>query len=291
MSAASPAPSGRDHPLLVAALAAVFVLALAVTAARFPDGVLVSSDPGYAPVPVLLLLVPAMLTVALALLLPRGSGASAVTVRRVGAARAETGGLIALAVGFTLLVPILPLPEDYVLLKVVMFLLVPGVALAVNARRRGPSVLITRPRSAAWIVLLPALVLGVLGSVGPFSPGVPSAWPPLVPLLIGAGATALTAGLGEELLYRRFLQTRLEALIGPWTGLLAASLLFGLMHAFSHGDGALWANAAQAIAMQGTTGLALGMLWLRWRKLWPCVLAHILLNGATVLMHLLGLLG
>lgn len=105
-----------------------------------------------------------------------------------------------------------------------------------------------------------------------------------------SGATAITAGLGEELLYRRFLQTRLEALIGPWTGVLLASLLFGLMHLPSHGPGPLWSGALQVIAMQGTTGIALGVIWMRWRRLWPCVLAHVLLNGATVILHLLGLL-
>ena len=119
----------------------------------------------------------------------------------------------------------------------------------------------------------------------------PSSWPPLPMLIIAATATAVTAGIGEEVLFRRLLQTRLEALAGPWTGILAASLLFGLMHVFSHGDGPLWANAAQVIALQGTTGIALGVIWSRWRRLWPCVLAHILLNGFAVLLHLLSLLG
>lgn len=75
------------------------------------------------------------------------------------------------------------------------------------------------------------------------------------------------------------------------TVLLLASLLFGLMHATSHGEGPLWASAAQAVAMQGTTGIALGMMWRRWRRLWVCILAHVLLNGFVVLLHLLGVLG
>jgi hypothetical protein len=61
------------------------------------------------------------------------------------------------------------------------------------------------------------------------------------------------------------------------------------MHAFSHGEGALWENVLQVIALQGTTGIALGMLWQRWRRLRVCVLAHVLLNGLGVLLHLGGL--
>lgn len=63
------------------------------------------------------------------------------------------------------------------------------------------------------------------------------------------------------------------------------------MHVLSHGGGAWWESAARVIALQGTTGIALGLMWRRWRRLWVCVLAHVLLNGLGVLLHLLGLLG
>lgn len=280
-------PARKDRPLVVSVLAAVFVLAVAGTALRSPQGVVVSSDPGFVPIPVPLLLAPAVLTILLTLLLPGGRGGRAVTVRRPTRVRAETAGLLALAAGFTLLVPLLPRPEDYVLAKAALFLLVPLVVLGELARRRGFAVDIARPGVAPWVVLGPVLVLGVLSSVGPFSTGTPTSWPPLPVLVVGATATAITAGVGEEVFYRRLLQTRLEALNGPWTGLLAASLLFALMHSFSHGDGPLWANVLQAIAMQGTVGIALGLLWARWRRIWACVLAHVLLNGLGVAMHLL----
>lgn len=277
-----------DRPWSVASLLGIIVLAIVVTTVRHPEGVVVSADPGYAPVAVPLLLVPAAVTIVVTLLLPSGSGRSDVVVRRIGAARGELIGLIGLSVAFTLLVPVLPLPEDYVLLKAVLFLLVPCLVLGMVARRRGSSVDIARPRIAAWIIAVPALGLGVLSTLGPWSSPPPSVWPPLAPLLVAATATAITAGLGEEILYRRLLQTRLEALTGRWTGLLIASILFGLMHSFSHGDGALWENALQAIAMQGTTGIAIGLLWSRWRRIWVCVLAHVLLNGLGVLLHLAG---
>lgn len=41
---------------------------------------------------------------------------------------------------------------------------------------------------------------------------------------------SLAAGVGEELLFRGLLQGQFTDWIGPWTGVVAASILFGLMH-------------------------------------------------------------
>ncbi|WP_345082352.1 type II CAAX endopeptidase family protein [Brachybacterium paraconglomeratum] len=273
---------------MVAVLSGIFLTAIVVTALRSPQGIVVSADPGYAPIALPLLLVPAVLTVALTLVLPTGRGTGAVIARSRRCATTESSGLIALALSFVLLVPVLPLPEDYVLLKFAIFLVIPMLVLGARRRRHGSSVEFPRPQVSPWLLAVPAVVLGLLSSVGPFSPGMPSSWPPLPMLIIAATATAITAGLGEEVLFRRLLQTRLEALVGPWSGILTASLLFGLLHVFSHGEGPLWATAAQVIALQGTTGIALGVIWNRWRRLWPCVLAHVLLNGFAVLLHLVG---
>lgn len=281
----------RTHrPVILGLLIGIFAASIVVTMLRSPRGIVVSSDPGYAPVPLPLLLVPAALAITMTFLLTRGRASHEVTVLRRHRVGIEAGGLIALAAGFTLLIPVLPLPEDYVLLKAAMFLVVPLVVLGVLTRRRGAAFRIQRPRADPWIVIWPVLVLGVLASVGPFAAGMPTSWPPPMMLISAATATVITAGIGEEVLYRRLLQTRLEALGGPGVGILAASLLFGLMHASSHGDGPLWETALQAIAVQGTTGIALGVIWSRWRRLWACVLAHVLLNGLVVAVHLLGLL-
>lgn len=289
ISCISPTSDPRsDRGWAIVVLGSVVLGAVLASVLLFPDGVTVSMDPGYRPMPVLVLLVPAMLCIAAALLLPSGQGSSAVLVTQPGRVRAQTAGLLALAVGFSLLVPVLPLPEDYVLLKALMFIVVPCVWLWFSARRHGAGVEIHRPSVHPAVVVLPALLLGILSTVGPFSSGSPTVWPPLATLVVGATATAITAGLGEELLFRRFLQTRLEALCGRWTGILLASLLFGLMHLFSHGVGPLGESAVRVIALQGTTGIALGVLWSRWRRLWVCVLAHVLLNGLGVVLHLLG---
>ncbi|MFC0675857.1 CPBP family intramembrane glutamic endopeptidase [Brachybacterium hainanense] len=285
---AGPARRGRDRPVVVAVLAAIFAASIAATMLRSPHGVIGSADPGYAPTPVPLLLVPALLCIGLVLLLPRGSGDGSVAVVRPDRARAEAGALLALVLAFPLLVPLLPLPEDYVLLKLLLFLLLPCLGLWLSGRREGPAVRADRPRIGPW-ALVPALVLGVLSTVGPFSGGLPSSWPPPATLLVAATATAITASFGEELMYRRFLQTRLEALTGPWTGILLTSLVFALMHVPTHGEGPLPAVLAQAIALQGTFGLAVGVLWARYRRLELCVLAHLLVNGLGVALHLVGL--
>jgi membrane protease YdiL (CAAX protease family) len=276
---------------VVVLLAGVFVLAIAVTILRSPEGVIVSADPGHVPRPVPLLLVPTLAAIVLTMLLPQGEGGAGAAVRRPRAVRVETGLLLTAVLAFPLLLTLLPQPEAYVLLKVALFLVLAPLLLGLSARRAGPSVAVDRPTTRPWPLLLPPLVLAGLSTLGPFSAGAPSVWPPPAVLLVAAVGTATTAGLGEELMYRRFLQTRLESLTGSWTGLLLASLLFGLMHATSHGEGPLWASAAQAVAMQGTTGIALGMMWRRWRRLWVCVLGHVLLNGLVVLLHLLGLIG
>jgi membrane protease YdiL (CAAX protease family) len=57
----------------------------------------------------------------------------------------------------------------------------------------------------------------------------------IIPLFRGATTTQLAlvsmlAGLGEEALFRGLLQNWLTALLGPWPGLVAASVAFGMAH-------------------------------------------------------------
>ena len=57
----------------------------------------------------------------------------------------------------------------------------------------------------------------------------------LVPLFRGAkgwqiAAIAVLAGLGEEMLFRGLIQQGLLSWLGPWAGLLLASIAFGVAH-------------------------------------------------------------
>lgn len=79
---------------------------------------------------------------------------------------------------------------------------------------------------------------------------------------------SLLPGLGEEILFRGVLQ--------PEIGLLAASLVFGLMHSglsrrlLPYG---LWATVVGAL---------LGSLYLATGNLWGCIAAHALTNAAGI---------
>lgn len=96
------------------------------------------------------------------------------------------------------------------------------------------------------------------------------------------GALALswtTAAFGEEVLFRGFVQSRLQALLGArrHAGLAAALLqavLFGLGHAYQGATGML---------VSGAIGLAFGLLMLRFRTVWPLVIAHGLIDTVSML--------
>lgn len=87
-----------------------------------------------------------------------------------------------------------------------------------------------------------------------------------------------TAAFGEELLFRGFLQSRLRALFGARRhaavlAVLAQALLFGLAHAYQGPTGVL---------VSATIGLAFGLLMLRFRTIWPLVVAHGLIDTISM---------
>jgi membrane protease YdiL (CAAX protease family) len=81
-------------------------------------------------------------------------------------------------------------------------------------------------------------------------------------------AVSLSAGLGEELLFRGLLQSGLAALIGGqygwWIGLIAASVAFGVCH---------WLNTTYAV-LAACMGAYFGLLLLWTGNLWTPILAH-----------------
>ncbi len=96
------------------------------------------------------------------------------------------------------------------------------------------------------------------------------------------GALALswtTAAFGEEVLFRGFVQSRLQALMagrryaGPAAATVQA-LLFAFGHAYLGATGML---------VSGAIGLAFGLLMLRFRNVWPLVIAHGLIDTVSML--------
>lgn len=92
----------------------------------------------------------------------------------------------------------------------------------------------------------------------------------LVALLVGIG---IAPGLGEELLFRGFLQNRMQVKLGRVTALVLSSLLFGLMHLdLAHSLGAF------------VFGLYLGLVLLLDQSLRGPILCHVFNNTSVVLI-------
>jgi membrane protease YdiL (CAAX protease family) len=75
---------------------------------------------------------------------------------------------------------------------------------------------------------------------------------------------ALVAGIGEEMLFRGFLQNLLSARFGWWAGWVITSLLFGLMHPIT----------AAYVVLAAGLGLYLGWVWAAAGNLLTVIIAH-----------------
>nr|WP_239020645.1 CPBP family intramembrane glutamic endopeptidase [Nakamurella antarctica] len=88
-----------------------------------------------------------------------------------------------------------------------------------------------------------------------------------VPVLVLA---AFKNGFLEEVLVVGFLLTRLRQLrVNPWVALGMSALLRGSYH--------LYQGPGQAVGNM-LMGLVFGYAWLRWRRIWPLIIAHTLMD-------------
>jgi len=105
-------------------------------------------------------------------------------------------------------------------------------------------------------------------------------------LLVWLAASWTLAAFGEEMLYRGYLQNRVEALIPNASfkfiiGALANALLFGLAHAYQG-----WTGAATSVLF----GLVLSAIYyLGGRSLGACILFHGVFNTPGLILIYLGL--
>jgi membrane protease YdiL (CAAX protease family) len=123
------------------------------------------------------------------------------------------------------------------------------------------------------------------------------AWPPLdasrygnlhgnLPrLLMLLGVTWTTAAFGEELLFRAFLLTRLELLLGNTRNataiaVVSQAMLFGCAHGFQGATGML---------TTATVGLVFGVAYVRGRNLWPIMIAHGFVDSIGLVVLYFGL--
>jgi membrane protease YdiL (CAAX protease family) len=141
-----------------------------------------------------------------------------------------------------------------------------------------------------WGPVAALVAFGALSLAGPWAQPLPrwSDYPDPTLLVIGATITVLTANVGEELFYRVLLQSRLEAVLGRWPGIVAAALLFALMHLATHGQGgSAWAGLpltlGAIVTFQGVFGLLTGYLWARYRNVWALIAVHSVVNTLPLL--------
>ena len=85
---------------------------------------------------------------------------------------------------------------------------------------------------------------------------------------------SIAAGVGEEFLFRGFLQVWLSGLLDPVAGIVIASLLFGTCHLITPAYGILAA----------VIGGYLGILMIYTGSIWPPVIAHALYDFIALIL-------
>jgi membrane protease YdiL (CAAX protease family) len=110
------------------------------------------------------------------------------------------------------------------------------------------------------------------------SPEVPEYEMDLIVLIIGASFSFLMNSVLEELFYRVWLQTRLEALLGTWPAIMVTSLLWAIWHMAIQGGDSADIAFSNVIVNQGVMGLFLGLLWAKYRNVWVLIIIHGLIN-------------
>jgi membrane protease YdiL (CAAX protease family) len=271
---------------IVAAGAALWVASFAGLLITSPSGTRISSDTAAQPVAYWVTLMPVAVGIALTLLLPHPAPSRPVAIDSRRPFLMTTIGLVVLAVLFPVLTVAVPLVgESYVLGKLALFMIVPAILLL--AVRKSVSITWRKDASRWWAPAVMVFIWTLLSQVAPWNPVFDPAGTDPALILTAAIATGITAGVGEELFYRRWLQTRLEAALGAWPGIVVASLTFALMHLGSHGSGAPVLDVARVIVIQGSFGMFMGVMWWRYRNLAAIILIHIISNGWAVAAALL----
>lgn len=103
-------------------------------------------------------------------------------------------------------------------------------------------------------------------------------------LLLAALFSFLINSVLEELFYRVWLQTRLEALIGTWPAIIISSLLWAVWHMAIMGGDSYDIALSTVIVNHGVQGLFLGFLWAKYRNIWILIIIHGLINWPTQLI-------
>jgi membrane protease YdiL (CAAX protease family) len=138
-------------------------------------------------------------------------------------------------------------------------------------------------QAAAWgaAASLPMLAVFVLCIVVPAGPlvrikqiSMEVIRPLFVPCtVLDLAVVSVMAGIGEELLFRGFVQAGLSDWLNPWAGLAGASLLFGLLHPIT----------PTYVVLATSMGAYLGYVWTATGNLLVVIIAHALYDFLALL--------
>lgn len=241
--------------------------------------------------------VPAVVGIALIRLMPSRTTRLAVPEaagRRTGTGRIESLVLLAAAVLFATGLRLAGGGEPaHTLLKLPLLLAVPAVLFWAVRRRSGVHVRGEHDGAVTpwrrWGPTVPVVAWLVLAYASPIA--IPARGVPensdLATLTATVAVVFAVNSLLEELFYRRWLQSRREARLGAWPGIVLASLLWAVWHIGIQSTGSLSVDLASAAVNQGVQGLFLGYLWSRYRMMWPLLTVHGAMNVAPTMIALL----
>jgi len=290
-AASAPGISAPSSPGLGRALAlagvVLWLASFVVLAVASPEGLRQSTDPGSASTPLWVIVLPVAAAIPLIRMLPRTTPALPPLVADRRMVRRSTAALLACALVFTLLVRVTEASATgwYLVAKVVVLITVPAVLVW-----RSRSAISIPGATQPWQWWPPIVVVAVwtwLSQAAPWIQEPSFDGVDVVFLVVVASLTALTAGVGEELFFRRWLQSRLESQFGRWGGIALASLAFALMHLSSdRQESSPVVEIAAVIVVQGSFGAMLGYLWSKYRNLWVVIAAHLVVNGYAVVGYL-----
>jgi len=233
--------------------------------------------------------IPVLAGVALVRLVPFPAAAITSTERQP---RLEAGVLLASAALFAVTLRLAGGDEPaHTLLKVLLLLGVPA-AMFWSLRRRETAWRLTVEQPDVWrrwAPVIPVAAWVLLSYASPWA--MPSSdfatTVDLATLVLVLAVGFLVNSLLEEVFYRRWLQSRWEAIIGRWPAIVLASLLWAAWHVAIQSSGDLPADLASTFVNQGILGLFLGYLWSKYRMMWPIVAVHGAVNAVPVLLPLL----
>jgi len=122
------------------------------------------------------------------------------------------------------------------------------------------------------IAFTAALLAPLLSFLNPGGWQVPAHLEVALPIIV---LVSLINPFFEEVMQLGYLVQSLER-FGIWTGLCASVLLRGFLHSY---------GGANAMILNLAIALVMALFYLRWRQLWPPIVAHAMINFITLLPH------